>query len=154
MLFLPQTILSFLVSKLISFPSDAANVTATFLKSRNGVRQALHLARDEMDTITADVWDTEIWGAAEPSPHTYPRPILRFLFAASDHWVAKETRDDLIRERGMNSEGEDWKPMMEVDEEEGWPHGFCIRHSIPVAERVKGYIDDIVLRDSRRSYPM
>jgi hypothetical protein len=42
---------------------------------------------------------------------------------------------------------EDWKPKMEVDEEEGWPHGFCIKHSVPLADRVSGYIEDIVERD-------
>jgi hypothetical protein len=36
---------------------------------------------------------------------------------------------------------------MEVDEVEGWPHAFCIHHSIPVAERAGVYIKDIVERD-------
>lgn len=29
-----------------------------------GVKQALHLAKDEMLTITDDKWDEEVWGAA------------------------------------------------------------------------------------------
>ena len=91
------------------------------------------MARDEMVTIRSDVWDTEVWGAAHQSPSPHPRPKLRFLFGQNDHWVADETRDDLIRARafGEDYDGsgikkiEHWKPRMEVDEE-GWPHGFCI----------------------------
>ena len=29
-----------------------------------GVRQALHLAKDEMETITENKWESEVWGAA------------------------------------------------------------------------------------------
>lgn len=43
--------------------------------------------------------------------------------------MADETRDDLIKARGQNGKDEHWKPKMEVDEEEGWPHGFCISKS-------------------------
>lgn len=52
----------------------------------------------------------------------------------------------------MSREGsEDWKPRMEVDETGEWPHGFCIKHSIPVAEKVSGYIEEIVSRDVESS---
>lgn len=117
------------------------------------------MARDEMQQITTDAWDAEIWGAAHPSPHPHPRPVLRFLFAKQDHWVADETRDDLIKARGTVAGGsvdgeedevEEWKPVMEIDEDEGWPHGFCIKHSVPVAERVYGYVKGIVESDMRR----
>jgi hypothetical protein len=70
----------------MKFPSDAAHVTASFVKSRHGVHQALYMAHDEMQTITADRWDDEIWGAAQKSKHTHARPVLRFLFAKEDHW--------------------------------------------------------------------
>ncbi|KAF2868306.1 hypothetical protein BDV95DRAFT_500445 [Massariosphaeria phaeospora] len=149
--FLPTSILAMLIRLFMSFPADAARVTAAFLKSRHGVRQALHMAGDEMRMITSDRWDAEIWGAAHPSAHLHPRPKLRFLFGGEDHWVANETRDDLIKARGMNdTANEAWKPIMEVDEEHGWPHGFCIRHSVPVAERVSTYIEDIVRHDMQR----
>lgn len=139
----------------MGFPADAAHVTASFVKSANGVQQALHMARDEMLQITTDEWDAEIWGAAD-SPSS---PILRFLFAESDHWVANETRDKLIEARGRvvsssDQDGcgegdvvEEWRPIMEIDEKEGWPHGFCIKHSIPVAERVAGYVKTILEKD-------
>lgn len=145
----------------MGFPTDAAVTTAAFIKSRWGIAQALHMARDEMATIRSDMWDAEIWGTANESPFPHPRPKLRFLFGQNDHWVADETRDDLIRTRasvrdydektGSDIEKtEQWKPIMEVDEEEGWPHGFCIKHSVPVATRVKLYVEDIVKSDLDR----
>lgn len=143
---IPTAIVRLLIQVFMSFPKDAASVTAAFVKSKHGVRQALHMARDEMYQITSDTWDSEIWGAARPSPVHPSRPVLRFLFGKEDHWVANETRDDLIRARASSSSESEsnWKPKMEIDEHEGWPHGFCIKHSIPVAEKVRGYVDEIV----------
>lgn len=119
------------------------------------------MARDEMFQIDTDIWDEDVWGAAAEAPksaHPHPRPILRFLFAQKDHWVADETRDALIRTRGRYSSGreveetggmgENWKPAMEIDEREGWPHGFCIRHGVPVAEKVAGYVSEMVRQDA------
>lgn len=153
----------------MNFPTDAAHVTASFVKSRHGVHQALHMAHDEMHTITANSWDDEIWGAAQDRKDGGERPVLRFLFAKKDHWyvpftcplcsaarcsvgtdnryrVADETRDELMRIRGrLERDGDEaWKPIMEVDDEYGWPHGFCIRHSGQVASKVAGYITDII----------
>ena len=164
-MFLPLALLSKLVAAVTGFPSDASHTTASFLKSPFGVQQALHMARDEMFQIDTDIWDEDVWGAAASEPaskHPHPRPILRFLFAKKDHWVANETRDALIRTRGRYSTGnevqevegmgEDWKPVMEIDEREGWPHGFCIAHGVPVAERVAGYVRAIVAKDEGRQY--
>jgi hypothetical protein len=159
---LPLALVARLVTAIMGFPSDAAHTTASFLKSPYGVQQALHMARDEMFQIDTDIWDEDVWGAAASEPaskHPHPRPIMRFLFAKKDHWVADETRDALIRTRGRYSAGdvqevegmgENWKPIMDVDEREGWPHGFCINHSVPVAERVAGYVRAIVQRDAGR----
>ena len=145
--FIPTTILAKLLTVVLAQPPDAARTTAGFLKSRHGVRQALHMAHDEMVSITHDAWDAEIWGAADPSPLGIPRPKLFFLFGKDDHWVADETRDELIKLRGRN-EDEQWKPLMEVDET-GLPHGFCIdpQHSIAVAEKVADYIEEIIVQD-------
>lgn len=158
---LPLSLLTKLIASIMSFPQDAAHTTASFVKSPHGVLQALHMARDEMFQIDTDIWDEDIWGAAADAPvskHPHPRPTLRFLFAKKDHWVADETRDQLIRTRGRFSYGdevdvegpESWKPVMQVDETEGWVHSFCIRHGVPVAERVAGYVRGIVERDMRR----
>lgn len=117
------------------------------------------MARDEMFQIDTDIWDEEIWGAAASEPatkHLHPRPILRFLFGKQDHWVADATRDALINNRGRyefavgNQPVDEWKPIMEIDEREGWPHGFCIRHGVPVAEKVAGYVWDIVAQDNEK----
>ena len=160
---LPISLIANLIAKFMDFPSDAAQTTAAFVKSPHGIHQALHMARDEMFQIDTDIWDEEIWGAAASEPatkHPHPRPILRFLFAREDHWVADATRDALIHSRGrfsredgvdeIEGQGENWKPIMEIDEREGWPHGFCIRHGVPVAERVAGYVKTIVAQDMAR----
>ena len=61
---LPASLFHKLVKLVTKFPEYAAQPTTAFIKSPMGVRQALHLAKDEMATITEDKWDTEIWGAA------------------------------------------------------------------------------------------
>jgi pimeloyl-ACP methyl ester carboxylesterase len=159
---LPISLLSTLIAKFMSFPEDAAHTTASFVKSPYGIQQALHMARDEMFQIDTDIWDEEIWGAAASEPatkHPHPRPLLRFLFARTDHWVADATRDALINSRGrfkqpgveeVEGMGENWKPVMEIDNREGWPHGFCIRHGVPVAEKVAGYVREMVAQDMAR----
>jgi hypothetical protein len=161
-LILPVSLLSTLVARVMSFPADASHTTASFIKSPHGIQQALHMARDEMFQIDTDIWDEDVWGAAAGAPasqHPHPRPIIRFLFAKKDHWVADETRDALIKARGrvatgdveeVEGLGENWKPIMEVDEREGWPHGFCITHGVPVAERVARYVREIVRQDVGR----
>ncbi|KAF2744441.1 hypothetical protein M011DRAFT_470578 [Sporormia fimetaria CBS 119925] len=142
---IPASVLSFFIR--FGAPPHAAQVVAAFIKSPTGVQQALYLLQHELREITLDKWDEEIWGAAHKSTHRHPRPVLRFLFAKKDHWVAQETRDELIATRAAKGEGETWKPKMEVDEVNGWPHAFCIKHSIPVAERVKEYLEDIIEAD-------
>jgi hypothetical protein len=159
---IPLALLVKVVTAIMGFPEDAAHTTASFIKSPHGVAQALTMARDEMFQIDTDIWDEDVWGAGAEAPkseHPHPRPIMRFLFAKKDHWVADETRDALIRTRGRFSRGdveevdgmgENWKPVMEVDDRENWPHGFCIRHGVPVAERVAGYVRAIVAQDAQR----
>lgn len=153
-IFIPTSFLASLIRSLLSFPHSAANVTSAFIKSPHGVLQALHMARDEVLQITSDTWTDDIWGAAHSTSHAHPRPFLYFLFAKEDHWVANETRDELIKARGRGTSDEsdevEWKPCMEIDEEEGWPHGFCIKHSVPVAGRVFGYVSDIIEKDEGR----
>jgi hypothetical protein len=147
--FIPLSFLAALVKWLLAFPADAARTTAAFIKSPIGVQQALHMARDEMFQIDTDFWDDEVWGAATPSEHKHARATLRFLFAKKDHWVADETRDRLIQARARGYGSEAWKPVMEIDETGEWPHGFCLRHSVPVAERTAQYVAEIVAADTQ-----
>ena len=82
---------------------------------------------------------------------------MKFLFAKKDHWVAEETRDKIIQTRGRRAAqgvqevaglGENWKPVMEIDEREEFPHGFCLRHSVPVAEKAAQWVKEIVANDT------
>ena len=62
---------------------------------------------------------------------------LYFLFAQVDHWVAERTRDALIRARAYDStvDGDRKigrgrrKPHMEVDNQIGMGHAFCLSTS-------------------------
>jgi hypothetical protein len=146
---LPQDMLLNLIKLITGMPTRAAIITVAFLNSGTGVRAALAMARDEMRLITADHWDNEVWGAASASGIGERRPKLFFYFGEDDHWVADHTRNDLIAARGRIREGEEWKPVMEIDDR-GIPHGFCIRHSDEVAEKVVAYVMEVVNMDLER----
>jgi pimeloyl-ACP methyl ester carboxylesterase len=145
------TVLSFFASCVLSFvrlfghsvfdslvkwwtnmPDDAASVTATWLRRKNGVYQSLYLAADEMTEMTADRWDADIWGSAESPDTSRARTKLFFYFATKDSWIADKTRDELIATRGRRiadagvEQEDEWKPSMEIDKGVV-PHGFCIR---------------------------
>lgn len=90
-----------------------------------------YLAGHEMKTITTDAWDDELWGltATQDSTKARDKTKLYFYFGTNDHWVADETRDELIAARAATGKaGEEDKPTMEIDTE-GTPHGFCISES-------------------------
>ncbi|KAF7881026.1 uncharacterized protein EAF02_006917 [Botrytis sinoallii] len=149
----PNVVLDFLVKKITGMPEEAAKVTTSFLRSKNGILQALHLARDEMNTITDDKWDSEIWGVEHSESSQSSPPKLIFYFGENDHWVASHTRDALIAARGSPvpsasstssfSIKETNKPIMMIDKE-GIDHGFCINHSETMAAKVKDWIDKII----------
>lgn len=123
----PLGVLQKLVGVVTGFPDDAARTTAAFIQSRGGVRQALYLARDEMQTIKADRWDDELWGVSKADASTTAdKTKLFFYFGTNDHWVANETRDELMAARAPvgSQTGKDG-PVMEIDDT-GLPHGFCI----------------------------
>jgi hypothetical protein len=80
------------------------------------------MAADEMRTITSDKWSDDVWGAATARE---PLTKLFFYFGRNDHWVADQTRDEIIAMRGRK-EGQG--PTMLVCEEE-LPHAFCLSES-------------------------
>lgn len=83
------------------------------------------MARDEMNEITEDRWDEEIWDASASDPKTAQAKLI-FYFGKDDHWVAEHTRDELIQSRAFREERPDeTRPKMVIDED-GIPHGFCI----------------------------
>jgi hypothetical protein len=120
-LFLPKFLLKSLVKGVTLMPDAGAETTTSFLQSKMGVRQALHMTKYEMVEIATDKWDDRIWGAPQSAEGTSNSNLI-FYFAKDDHWVAHQTREDLIRTRGGD---EDWKPQMYVDAGDV-SHGFCI----------------------------
>ncbi|KAJ5512595.1 hypothetical protein N7463_002147 [Penicillium fimorum] len=119
-------------------PVHALDTTCAFLKSPRGVRQALYMAADEMRTITSDKWSDDVWGAASARE---PIAKLFFYFGRNDHWVADQTRDEIVAVRGRK--GGEVGPTMIVCEE-GLPHAFCLKHSGVMARKVAGMIGQIV----------
>ncbi|KAF2157964.1 hypothetical protein K461DRAFT_317978 [Myriangium duriaei CBS 260.36] len=142
----PDAVLLRLVKAVTGMPDEAAQTTFEFLRSPRGVHQALHLLRFELAQMTTDKWDDEIWGVVEPAGGR-GRTKLFFCFADDDHWVASETRDQLIAARAWSGNaGEEDRPEMEIDSM-GLPHAFCLRHSEAVAEKTMQYIHKLVLSD-------
>lgn len=78
------------------------------------------MAADEMRIITSDKWSDDVWGAASARE---PIAKLFFYFGRNDHWVADQTRDEIVAVRGQN--GGQAGPTMIVCEE-GLPHAFCL----------------------------
>ncbi|KAJ5992257.1 hypothetical protein N7451_007981 [Penicillium sp. IBT 35674x] len=118
-------------------PAHGLDTTFEFLKSSGGVRQALHMAADEMRTITSDNWTDDVWGVGCT---TEPITRLFFYFGRNDHWVAEKTREEVVALRGRE---EGLGPKMLVCEE-GLPHAFCLKHSDIMAQKVANMILDIV----------
>lgn len=141
------------VKAVTGMPEDAAAVTVTWLRRKGSVYQALYLAKEEMEGITEDRWDDEIWSTATSTramengdrklERNEGRTKLFFYYAQKDHWIANHTRDALIAARGRRKkpviiqsdeqtevgggdDDDDEKPVMEIDEGDV-PHGFCIR---------------------------
>jgi pimeloyl-ACP methyl ester carboxylesterase len=141
--FAPLAVVSWLVQLITGMPYAGANVTAQFLQSKYGVRQALHMAKDELSQLTHDKWSDDFWGtssttisaavgksadedagtAIAPRQHTQ----LCFYWGSHDHWIAQETRDKIIQNRAKveGQAGNERKPIMEVDSN-GIGHAFCL----------------------------
>ncbi|KAI1262227.1 hypothetical protein F5Y18DRAFT_164234 [Xylariaceae sp. FL1019] len=131
-----STLLAFMGS-VLGFPPHAAEVTTKWLKSRDGVWQALHLGMDEMQVIGPDKWDEELW-AIEREAKTQTKtqtPKFYFFFGRKDHWVADHVRDAFIAKREKSA-------RIMLDEGD-LPHAFCIDHSKEVAEKVQGWIAEM-----------
>lgn len=123
---LSDGVMKTVIKWIMRMDDTTSEATARFLKSEKGVRQALFLARDEMETITEDRWDEEVWGVEKEENEIGERiepPRLVFYFGERDHWVADHTRDALIKARYREGNG---KVKMVIDDNK-IPHGFCIR---------------------------
>ncbi|KAL4817092.1 hypothetical protein BDW67DRAFT_175025 [Aspergillus spinulosporus] len=145
---LPDGLLRSLVRCVMrSPPEEAVDATTRFLKSRWGVREALHMAADEMRTITSDKWSDDIWGVSrttqENEAQLVSKPLTRlvFYFGRNDHWVAKKTREEILAARGGMRAGNG--PRMVVCEE-SVPHAFCLRHNEIMARKVADMVQEIL----------
>lgn len=131
-------------------PDVAVMTTASFLRSRNGVRQSLDMAADEMREIGPDMWEEEVWGLLETGEKDAEDRQMRLIepvelicfFAMFDHWVANQTREAIIETRG--GKGEIGRPRMIVAEENGLVHGWCLRHNTFMAQKVDAWVEEMI----------
>ncbi|KAI9841491.1 MAG: hypothetical protein M1837_000652 [Sclerophora amabilis] len=144
---IPPFVFYLFVRVILRFPPHAALTTAKFIKSPLGVQQALHLAKDEMEQITEDKWDEDIWGGPDDEARRNSNSgtvegaaRLSLYFGENDHWVSNLTRDKFIAAR-KGKESNSWGPRIVIDQG-GLPHGFCIGHSEQVARIAAGLIED------------
>ncbi|KAK6857920.1 Lipid droplet-associated hydrolase [Apiospora arundinis] len=161
----PYAALLWVITTVLGQPPAAAEVTARWLKSRDGVWQALHMGLDEMRVIGEDQWDEELWeieredraqilkekkqqqqiaaaggeekAASNNGSGSLP-PKFFFFFGKDDHWVANHFRDAFIERRQKQAE----RTRLMVDEG-NLPHAFCIHHSEVVAEKVASWINEL-----------
>lgn len=105
--------LTWLVKKVTGFEEEGVETTVDWLKSRDGVWQALHLAGSEMRTICEEKWTDELWECSDSSKV----PKFFIFYGKNDHWVANEIRDAFIEKRGKQA-------SISVDEG-NLPHAFC-----------------------------
>ncbi|KAH8909212.1 hypothetical protein BR93DRAFT_537068 [Coniochaeta sp. PMI_546] len=145
----PTSVLHWVVRQVMGFPPHAAAVTVRFLRSRDGIWQAIHMGKDEMKTIGEETWADELWEIAdEAAEQARVVPKFFFYFGKGDHWVAEESRDQFIKRRHEHAqrdgpEHKKGKTRIVLDEDD-IPHAFCINHSEQVAEKVKLWIDEIL----------
>lgn len=155
--FLPAWLLRLFCARVMGFSAQAARVTADdFLKSRGGVRQSLHLGRDEMRVIAEEKWDEALWDVVPPpagssssssssASSSSPRrasPKFFFWFGQNDHWVADDSRDRFIRAREKQVRNGDAR--IEIDRT-GLPHAFCTtaKNSEAVAARTAEWLREV-----------
>lgn len=132
---LPDAAVRWYLRSMLGMPPHAEETTFRFLRSRDGVYQALFLGMDEMRVISDEVWAEELWEVAEEaeamSKDGEDGPSKFYiLFGKEDHWVANEYRDRFIKEREAHASresivGKKGRTKIVVDEE-GVPHDFCI----------------------------
>ncbi|KAG8533766.1 uncharacterized protein KY384_001507 [Bacidia gigantensis] len=149
---LSESALNRVVQLATRFPEYAAKTTTAFLKSSMGVKQALHLARDEMRMIKNE-WDSELELGTilgKEGEFVHGNVVIRDANKGlQDRWVADHTRDNIIRaqkEQGQVRK-EEYTTQSVIDDR-GTRHDFCttLDSSDYVAGEVKNWIDDIIMR--------
>ncbi|KAK7741002.1 hypothetical protein SLS53_005065 [Cytospora paraplurivora] len=96
----PASVLGLVTRHVLGMAPHAAEATARFLASRDGVYQALYLGMDEMGVIGEESWAEELWEVGDEAvAHAHEVPKFFILFGKDDHWVANEHRDEFIGRR-------------------------------------------------------
>jgi hypothetical protein len=127
----PAWSLDWFVRTALGFSAHGAAVTTRFLTSRDGIWQAIHLAKDEMLVIAEERWSEELWDiAGEREIHRSEVPKFFLYFGKDDHWVANEHRDAFIERRNKvaSRDGPEHKrgrTIIAIDED-NIPHAFCL----------------------------
>jgi hypothetical protein len=132
---LPRPVLTWITRSILGMSPASAETTSGFLKSRDGVWQALHMGKDEMRVISEEKWDEELWEIPrEAQDHRHKVPKFMLLFGKHDEWVASHIRDEFIETRRGHADREGpphkrGRTEIEVDEDGELPHAFCTRQS-------------------------
>ena len=138
----PDWALRWALRRVLGFSEHAAAATTRFLRSRDGIFQALHLGVDEMRVIGEEEWGEELWEVAEEtedmaaavgSARSTEDEASKFVFyfGRGDHWVSDEHRERFIERRNEHAAREGprhkrGRTRVLIDEE-NIPHAFCIR---------------------------
>ncbi|KAH6975300.1 hypothetical protein BKA56DRAFT_590373 [Ilyonectria sp. MPI-CAGE-AT-0026] len=138
--------LTWIVNKIMGFTPLTAEVTARWLKSRDGVHQAIHLGLSELEMIREERWGEELWEVAEQDDddddaQTTPKFFL--FYGREDHWVANWARDELIERRREHGERGGRTKILVAEGD--IPHAFCtkVASSFAMAESVHDWIKEI-----------
>ncbi|OAA52922.1 hypothetical protein ISF_09200 [Cordyceps fumosorosea ARSEF 2679] len=143
LLLLPQTALRWVWARYLGFSPAAAATLAEWLKSRDGVWQAIHLGRSELRQVREDTWEDALWDAEAAEGSAGVAPRFFFFYGKHDHWVDNGLRDEFIARHEARGDAQG-RPSIEVDTGDV-AHAFCTREdtSLQVAEKVHGWVQAI-----------
>lgn len=123
--FLPQSTIQWLWATYLGFSAAAAATLAEWLKSRDGVWQAIHLGQSELKHVVKDKWDDTFWDAVAAAGSGGVAPKFFFFYGKHDHWVDDGLRDDFIARHTARGDAPG-RPSLEVDTGD-IAHAFCTR---------------------------
>ncbi|KAH6889716.1 hypothetical protein B0T10DRAFT_39262 [Thelonectria olida] len=121
----PMGTLRWIVNKMMGFTPLTADVTARWLKSRDGVHQAIHLGLSELEMIREEKWEEELWEVTEEHDDERETPKFWMFYGREDHWVANWARDALIEKRREHGERGGRTRIMVAEGD--IPHAFCTK---------------------------
>jgi hypothetical protein len=145
---IPYACALWIVTNIMRFTPQTAEVTTRWLKSRDGVWQAIHLGLSELRTICEEKWEEGLWettveddgdtssynyyhkegkaSASEESLSSLEKssqqiPKFFLFYGKNDHWVASHLRDAFIEKRSERGH-----TKISIDEGD-IPHAFCVK---------------------------